>query len=117
MSTNNGLNRSPYRLMEWAESVLGPSKCHSIAFTNKPTIRLFGWYGWDGIIWINLPLCKSDKQIRKVVLHEWTHAQQSYRWYKYYQRKLGYEGNPYEIQAINNEGLVNKKRYGRAGSR
>jgi len=46
--------------------------------------------------------------VQKTILHEWTHAQQSYRWWKHYDLNYGYKKNPYEIQARENEKLVKR---------
>jgi hypothetical protein len=109
------------KLMNWAEELLGPSKCKSIAFTWDMEEESLGWYNWDETIWINLASCKRMISVQKTILHEWTHAQQTFRWYNHYQMKYGYKNNPYEITARENEKLV-KRAYrkkitnGRTGS-
>ena len=46
--------------------------------------------------------------VQKTLLHEWTHAQQKWRWYNHYNLTLGYKNNPYEIKARENEKLVKR---------
>jgi len=96
------------KLLRWAEELLGPSKCNTIAFTWDIEEESLGWYDWDNIIWINLASCKRMISVQKTILHEWTHAQQTYRWYNHYQMKYGYNKNPYEIRARENEKLVKR---------
>jgi len=96
------------KLLKWAEDLLGSSKCNTIAFTWDSEEESCGWYDWDNIIWINLAQCKRMISVQKTILHEWTHAQQTYRWYNHYQMKYGYQKNPYEIKARENEKLVKR---------
>ena len=97
------------RLWNWAHEKLGHSKCQAIAFYWKYGENAeAGYYDWDKTIWINLAECKRMIAVQKTILHEWTHAQQSYRWYNHYQIKYGYKDNPYEIQARENEKLVKR---------
>ena len=96
------------KLLRWAEELLGPSKCNTIAFTWDIEEESLGWYDWDNIIWINLASCKRMISVQKTILHEWTHAQQTFRWYNHYQIKYGYKNNPYEIEARENEKLVKR---------
>ena len=96
------------RLMKWAEDKLGKSKCTAIAFTWDPTEESCGWYNWDETIWINLASCKRMITVQKTLLHEWTHAQQTFRWYNHYNVKYGYKNNPYELEARENEKLVKR---------
>ena len=103
-----GMKFDCVKLLNWAEELLGPSKCKSIAFTWDSEEESLGWYNWDETIWINLASCKRMISVQKTILHEWTHAQQTFRWYNHYQMKYGYKNNPYEIQARDNEKLVKR---------
>jgi hypothetical protein len=103
-----GMKFDCVKLLNWAEELLGPSKCNTIAFTWDIEEESLGWYDWDNIIWINLSACKRMISVQKTILHEWTHAQQTFRWYNHYQMKYGYKNNPYEIEARENEKLVKR---------
>ena len=97
------------RLWNWAQEKLGPSKCEAIAFYWKYGEDVeMGYYDWKNTIWINLAECKRMVTVQKTILHEWTQAQQSYRWWKHYDLNYGYKNNPYEIQARENEKLVKR---------
>jgi len=96
------------RLWNWAHEKLGESKCTGIAFYWDINNEAAGHWDWEGIIWINLSQCKRMISVQKTLLHEWTHAQQSYRWYREYELKYGYKNNPYEMQARENEKLVKR---------
>ena len=108
VTNKRGMKFDCAKLMNWAEELLGPSKCNTIAFTWDTEEESHGWYDWDNIIWINLASCKRMIAVQKTILHEWTHAQQTYRWYNHYQLKYGYKNNPYELQARENEKLVKR---------
>lgn len=85
-------------LYKWAERKLGPSKCKQIKFCNRKDF----WYGewdWDGTIRLNLRYIKSRTTLYRIVAHEWTHAQQSWREYKKWDRRVEYRKNPLEIEA------------------
>ena len=103
-----GMKFDCIKLMNWAEQLLGPSKCTAIAFTWDLEEESCGWYNWDETIWINLASCKRMITVQKTLLHEWTHAQQTFRWYNHYNITLGYNKNPYEIRARENEKLVKR---------
>ena len=95
------------KLWNWAHEKLGESKCQAIAFYWSDD-NTAGYYDWEKTIWINLAQCKRMIAVQKTLLHEWTHAQQSYRWWRYYDLQYGYKNNPYEIQARENEKLVKR---------
>ena len=103
-----GMKFDCIKLMGWAEQLLGPSKCTAIAFTWDAEEESCGWYNWDETIWINLASCKRMITVQKTILHEWTHAQQTFRWYNHYNVKHGYKNNPYELEARANEKLVKR---------
>ncbi len=107
-------------LHRWCTEKLGESKCKRIAYVFEPHNEDCGWWDWDGTIWVNLSQVKRMISLQKTLLHEWTHAQQAYRWYNWYDIKYGYKKNPYEIQAFQNEKLVKrayrKKNNGSTGS-
>ena len=97
------------RLWNWAHDKLGESKCQAIAFYwDMNEDSECGYYDWEKTIWINLAQCKRMISVQKTILHEWTHAQQTFRWYNHYQIKYGYKNNPYELQARENEKLVKR---------
>ena len=96
------------KLHRWCTEKLGPSKCQRIAYVFEPDNEDCGWWDWSGTIWINLSQVKRLISLQKTLLHEWTHAQQAYRWYNWYDLKYGYKRNPYEIKARENEKLVKR---------
>ena len=108
VTNKRGMKFDCTKLMNWAQDLLGPSKCTAIAFTWDIEEESLGWYDWDNIIWINLASCKRMISVQKTILHEWTHAQQTFRWYNQYNLKFGYNKNPYEIKARENEKLVKR---------
>ena len=108
VTNKRGMKFDCNRLKNWAEEKLGPSKCTSIAFTWDTEEESLGWYDWEKTIWINLAHCKRMISVQKTLLHEWTHAQQTFRWYNHYQLTYGYKLNPYEIEARENEKLVKR---------
>jgi len=108
VTNKRGMKFDCTKLMNWAEELLGPSKCKAIAFTWDTEEESLGWYNWDETIWINLAQCKRMISVQKTLLHEWTHAQQTFRWYNHYNLKVGYKNNPYEIEARENEKLVKR---------
>jgi len=103
--TKTGL-MNPNELRKFALETLGPSRCKTIAFTWDKRSKNAGSWDWEGTITINMARVRSDREIRRTLLHEWVHAQQSYRWYAYYHYKLGYKRNPYEIAARRAEKLI-----------
>ena len=108
VTNKRGMKFDCTRLMKWAEEKLGPSKCTAIAFTWESGEESCGWYDWDETIWINLAQCKRMISVQKTILHEWTHSQQTFRWYNHYNIKYGYKNNPYELEARQNEKLVKR---------
>ena len=108
VTNKQGMKFDCKRLMRFAEEKLGASKCTAIAFTWEIGEESLGWYDWDETIWINLAHCKRMISVQKTILHEWTHAQQTFRWYNHYQIKYGYKDNPYEIEARENEKLIKR---------
>ena len=109
VSNKIGMKFDCNRLWNWAHEKLGESRCGAIAFYwDMKENAECGYYDWEKTIWINLAQCKRMVAVQKTILHEWTHAQQSYRWYNHYQIKYGYKNNPYEIEARENEKLVKR---------
>jgi predicted metal-dependent hydrolase len=92
-------------LYNWAESKFGTSRCRRIKFCNNASGD-YGSYDWEGTIRINLRMCRSPRTIYKVIAHEWTHAQQSYRAYKYWLSRTTYWKHPLEREARHREKLV-----------
>jgi hypothetical protein len=85
-------------LFRWAERRLGPSKCKKIKFCRRKE----AWYGewdWNGTIRLNLYYIKSPTTMYRTLAHEWTHAQQCWKDYKKWYKKVGYENNPLEVEA------------------
>ncbi len=50
VTNKRGMKFDCTKLMNWAEELLGPSKCNTIAFTFDTTEESLGWYDWDNII-------------------------------------------------------------------
>jgi hypothetical protein len=70
-----------------------------------------GEYEWKtGIITLNLTWIKSQPTLYKTLAHEWTHAQQLWRDYKYYDARFPYKEHPLELEAKEVErGIYPKK--------
>ena len=65
-----GMKFDCIKLMNWAEQLLGPSKCTAIAFTWDSEEESCGWYNWDETIWINLAACKRMITVQKLsIIH------------------------------------------------
>jgi hypothetical protein len=92
-------------LMKWAKDKFGESKCYRIKFCDNGSGN-YGTYDWEGTIRINLRMCRSPRTIYKVLAHEWTHAQQSYRAYLKWSKRTTYWNNPLEREARHREKLV-----------
>lgn len=108
VKTEDRMKFDTEQLYRWCKEKLGESKCKRIAYVFEPSNEDCGWWDWDGTIFINLSQVKRLIALQKTLLHEWTHAQQRYRWYNWYDIKYGYKNNPYEIQARKNELLVKR---------
>ena len=91
----------PATLYAWAERKFGPSKCKDIRFVHsKSKKKWMGEYEWKtGIITLNLTWIKSSPTLYKTLAHEWTHAQQLWRDYKYYDARFPYKEHPLELEA------------------
>jgi|LakMenE18May11ns_1017448.scaffolds.fasta_scaffold9822730_1 hypothetical protein len=89
-------------LMLWAGRKLGPSKCKRIFIVDRQNAD-YGWYDWNGNIYINIRNAGSMPSIYRTLAHEWTHAQQTYNQYTKLHKRYGYDNNPYEIAARNRE--------------
>jgi len=87
-------------LKAWAERKLGSSKCKQIIYVNRKRSNWLGEFIWEtGTIKINLHKVNSYHSLYRTVAHEWTHAQQYYREYKYWDSRKKYEDNPLEKEA------------------
>lgn len=97
----------PETLYRWAERKFGPSKCKAIKFVRIPRSKKSKWMGeycWEnGVITLNLAYIKSAPTLYKTLAHEWTHAQQLWRDYKWYDARYEYKDNPLEIKAKRRE--------------
>jgi len=89
-------------LMRWAQRKLGPSKCKRILIVDRKTTD-YGWYDWNGTIYINIRQFGSMVSIYRVLAHEWTHAQQKYFMYARLYKQFGYRNHPYEKEARQRE--------------
>lgn len=94
----NKSNINTDTLMRWAERKLGPSKCKQVKIVDRQTTD-FGWYDWDGTIYINIRWTTSMTTVYRIMAHEWTHAQQRHSCYNKYARRFGYKLNPFEMAA------------------
>lgn len=105
----------PETLYRWAERKFGPSKCKSIRFVNvavkNPKSKWMGEFEWEtGVITLNLHYIKSYPTLYKTLAHEWTHAQQLWRDYKYYGSRCSYQEHPLELEAKEVERRVYAKK-------
>lgn len=102
----------PATLYAWAERKFGPSKCKDIRFIySKSKTKWMGEYEWKtGIITLNLTWIKSAPTLYKTLAHEWTHAQQLWRDYKYYDARHEYKDHPLELEAKEVERSVFRNR-------
>ena len=102
----------PATLYAWAERKFGPSKCKDILFVHsKAKKKWMGEYEWKtGIITLNLTWIKSSPTLYKTLAHEWTHAQQLWRDYKYYDARFPYKEHPLELEAKEVERGIYPKR-------
>ena len=92
-------------LIKWAERRFGKSKCKRIKFCDNASY-IYGNYDWKGTIRINIRMCRSPRTVYKTLAHEWTHAQQSKKEYKYWWMRTSYWEHPLEIEARLRERLV-----------
>ena len=71
---------------------------------DSPTHECYGQY-CDRNNWlsINLGKCKTGKEIIQTTIHEHTHYRQDLKEYAVMTKKVGYDKNPFEIQAQYNE--------------
>jgi hypothetical protein len=66
--------------------------------------RLFGEYHWNNstiVVYYNI--ANTPKLLIETIIHEYTHHQQHQSWYTRYDKKYGYDDNPYEIMAMERE--------------
>jgi hypothetical protein len=89
-------------LMKWAIKKLGPSKCKKIKFCRRREDWM-GLWDWNGTIRLNLYHIHSNTTMYRTLAHEWTHAQQLWREYKKWDKKLPYDENPLELAARKRE--------------
>jgi hypothetical protein len=89
-------------LMRWAQRKLGPSKCERILIVDRQSTN-YGWYDWNGLIYINIRNIGSMSSVYRTLAHEWTHAQQKGFMYARLDKKHGYKNNPYEVAARRRE--------------
>lgn len=62
--------------------------------------NFLGTYDWeDNIIFLRIQGHRTVYNLAQSIIHEWIHSLQSSSWYERYYNKLGYWGNPYEIEA------------------
>jgi hypothetical protein len=52
---------------------------------------------------INLFHCHNVKDIVSTTIHEYVHYTQDLKWYALYSRKMGYDNNPFEVEARQEE--------------
>lgn len=71
---------------------------------NTPAREVYGEY-CSGNNWltINLHNCVSIKDIITTTIHEYVHFCQDLKDYGKMSKKMGYENNPYEVEARDNE--------------
>jgi hypothetical protein len=71
---------------------------------NSPTHEVYGQY-CDKNHWlsINLHNCPTVKELIKTTIHEYTHVCQDLKEYALMNKKVGYDFNPFEVEARFNE--------------
>jgi hypothetical protein len=76
---------------------------------SSPTHEVYGQYcernNW---LTINLANCKDVKDIVKTTIHEYTHFCQDLKEYAVMTKKVGYDFNPFEVEARLNENTYYK---------
>jgi hypothetical protein len=104
--TKRDINVATY--IAWANRKLGSSECKSIVIVNRSNM-LYGWYDWEGTIYLNIKYCRHKATLYRVLAHEWTHAQQEYTTYEKLNKTYGYINNPFEIAAMRREKTCHAK--------
>lgn len=71
---------------------------------NSPTNECYGQY-CDANNWltINLAKCRTVKELIQTTIHEHTHVRQDLKQYSLMNKRVGYDKNPFEIEAQYNE--------------
>ena len=93
-------------ILDWCVERYGISKDVSIDVTyrNPSEHRYFGEYEWDtSTIVVFYNTSNTPKLLIETIIHEYTHHQQYQNWYTRYDKKYGYDDNPYEIVAMERE--------------
>ena len=71
---------------------------------NTPDSEVYGEYcernNW---LTINLHNCPTVKDIVKTTIHEYTHFCQDLKEYAVMTKQVGYDNNPFEVEAVDNE--------------
>jgi hypothetical protein len=102
----------PATLYAWAERKFRRSNSKDIRLVHAIAKKKWmGEYEWKtGIITLNLTWIKSSPTLYKTLAHEWTHAQQLWRDYKYYDARFPYKEHPLELEAKEVERGIYPKR-------
>lgn len=95
--------------IQWCEkffpaSVIKRRKELLVMLYSSPTHECYGQY-CDKNNWlsINLSKCTTVKELIQTTIHEHTHVRQDLKEYSLMNKKVGYDKNPFEIQAQYNE--------------
>ena len=95
--------------IQWCEKFFAPPvikrrKELLVMLYHSPTNECYGQY-CDKNNWmtINLAKCTTIKELIQTTIHEHTHVRQDLKEYSLMNKKVGYDKNPFEIQAQYNE--------------
>lgn len=95
--------------VKWCEKFFTPPAVKrrtslSVMVYNNINRRVYGQYcernNW---MTINIIMCNNVKDIIKTTIHEYTHFSQDLKEYALMNKKVGYDNNPFEIEARFNE--------------
>lgn len=76
---------------------------------NSPTDRVYGQYcEQNNWLTINLGVCHNVRDVITTTIHEYTHFCQDLKQYSVMTKKLGYDRNPFEVEARENESYYKK---------
>jgi len=92
-------------MIDWCYQTLGHSKFHPPfklrVYIQDKQMPDFGYFDRDkNLININVKSHKTLVSICDTVIHEFVHWLQNLKYYHRYEKKYGYDNNPYELEAI-----------------
>lgn len=96
------------KTVDWAKNFFTPphtKKKNTFVITVGYTEKMvYGEYeARNNWLYINLAVCKTIKDIVTTTIHEYTHFCQDLKHYGKYTKQVGYDDNPLEVEARENE--------------